>query len=523
MPSAAATTTLDTSSNDFLQILRTAGGLPNNQTSLLAAAQQFAAAASVAQHFAAAAATSNAGPQQSHLEQSKTTSPVKKKRKLESSTPKSPVKTPTSSSKPKPPTMVYNPTNWEFWGQFLATNQDPAALIRSVAYNHGASTDAQPIEEDSKPAAQTLLENEESGQPCQGSMPKEAEGIDRKRPAAIQELLQMKKARLGQPVVAEKLVKTEEEGTGNSHLSEILSRLCNGGPEEDAETTSNCSLNSLEGGKETPKKKVDEEKRLAQLQTTPLSGVKSLPSRTNDNDVSESPLASLVPHDRVFAQVPGRLSLLSNVVKYKMSVGEVKRRLMGPESFNFSLLGALLRRAKMPEKSQMLVDELNQVGLSIPRGRRRLSQVTLLSALTESESVQFAKDFQRIADTEFPCQQLAAVALGQSSGTTASMVFNGAIKQEDNEEGAGRLKQLEATLELANEFVELLKLDRSPVMDTNADPIFEREVQDPLSTFSMLTHGFGTPAVLVGMQMFSSFVQHQIQMVKSNHSKNNGF
>lgn len=48
-----------------------------------------------------------------------------------------------------------------------------------------------------------------------------------------------------------------------------------------------------------------------------------------------------------------------------MSVGEVRRRLMGPESFNFSLLGALLRRAKMPEKSQMLVDELEQV--RVPR------------------------------------------------------------------------------------------------------------------------------------------------------------
>lgn len=50
----------------------------------------------------------------------------------------------------------------------------------------------------------------------------------------------------------------------------------------------------------------------------------------------------------------------------------------------------------MPEKSQMLVEELNQVGLSIPRGRRRLSQITLLSALTEAESLQLVSDFKKV-------------------------------------------------------------------------------------------------------------------------------
>lgn len=45
-----------------------------------------------------------------------------------------------------------------------------------------------------------------------------------------------------------------------------------------------------------------------------------LPQRANDNDVCESPLSSLVPHDRTFAHVPGRLSLLSNVVKYKVNL-----------------------------------------------------------------------------------------------------------------------------------------------------------------------------------------------------------
>lgn len=128
-----------------------------------------------------------------------------------------------------------------------------------------------------------------------------------------------------------------------------------------------------------------------------------------------------------------------------------------------SLLGALLRRAKMPEKSQMLVDELGQVGLSIPRGRRRLSQVTLLSALTEAESVQFAKDFKRIAESEFPARQLASEFLVHQSESSSGVV-NG--ENNDKEQLRARLAKLKAAQKLTTEFLELMELDRSPIMDS---------------------------------------------------------
>jgi hypothetical protein len=41
-------------------------------------------------------------------------------------------------------------------------------------------------------------------------------------------------------------------------------------------------------------------------------------SMASDNGVYEAPVNGSVSHDQVFAQVPGRLSLLSNVVKYKV-------------------------------------------------------------------------------------------------------------------------------------------------------------------------------------------------------------
>lgn len=150
---------------------------------------------------------------------------------------------------------------------------------------------------------------------------------------------------------------------------------------------------------------------------------------------------------------------------------------MGPETFNFSLLGALLRRAKMPEKSQMLIGELEQVGLSIPRGRRRNTQITLLSALTEAEAIQFAKDFQKLAETEFPSRLIAELAVKRKITHSLNPQLTQQQKAANPPQQNGffdktqtvlnqQKEQITVALKMANEFLNLLAEDRSPVMDT---------------------------------------------------------
>lgn len=128
-------------------------------------------------------------------------------------------------------------------------------------------------------------------------------------------------------------------------------------------------------------------------------------SRNSDNHKDMIISSGMTAPTDVFCSVPGRLSLLSSTSKYKVTVGEVQRRLSPPECLNASLLGGVLRRychflyfslqtpywrmilsthrAKSKNGGKSLREKLEKIGLNLPAGRRKAANVTLLTSLVE--------------------------------------------------------------------------------------------------------------------------------------------
>jgi hypothetical protein len=110
------------------------------------------------------------------------------------------------------------------------------------------------------------------------------------------------------------------------------------------------------------------------------SGLRDSSSKENNHHS----MTSILPTD-IFCSTPGRLSLLSSTSKYKVTIAEVQRRLSPPECLNASLLGGVLRRAKSKDGGKVLRDKLDKIGMSLPAGRRKAANVTLLTSLVEGK------------------------------------------------------------------------------------------------------------------------------------------
>ena len=67
----------------------------------------------------------------------------------------------------------------------------------------------------------------------------------------------------------------------------------------------------------------------------------------------------------------------------------------------------LIIRAKSKDGGKMLRSKLERIGLTLPAGRRKAANVTLLTSLVEGEAIHLARDFGYICETEFPARPVA--------------------------------------------------------------------------------------------------------------------
>ncbi|XP_041421030.1 transcription factor AP-2-delta [Xenopus laevis] len=209
----------------------------------------------------------------------------------------------------------------------------------------------------------------------------------------------------------------------------------------------------------------------------------------------------------LFCSVPGRLSLLSSTSKYKVTIAEVKRRLSPPECLNASLLGGILRRAKSKNGGRCLREKLDRLGLNLPAGRRKAANVTLLTSLVEGEALHLARDFGYTCETEFP-----AKAVGEHL----------ARQHMEQKEQTARKKMILATKQICKEFQDLLSQDRSPLGSSRPTPILDHDIQRHLTHFSLITHGFGTPAICAALSTFQTVLSEMLNYLEKHMSNKTG-
>ncbi|KRZ97496.1 Transcription factor AP-2-delta [Trichinella sp. T8] len=246
------------------------------------------------------------------------------------------------------------------------------------------------------------------------------------------------------------------------------------------------------------------------IRTTPVTDLFDVVLRFESEDVARSNGCSLPnivvasPMD-IFCSVPGRLSLLSSTSKYKVTVGEIQRRLSPPECLNASLLGGILRRAKSKNGGKSLRESLEKIGLNLPAGRRKAANVTLLTSLVEGEAIHLARDFGYACETEFPSRQVGEyLCRARCSGNFQLM--------------QRRKEMLLSTKEVLKEFITLLNQDRSPLCNSRDPPILEPNIQRHLTHFSLLTHGFGSPAICSALSAVLSYIGESLKYLERHSS-----
>ena len=74
--------------------------------------------------------------------------------------------------------------------------------------------------------------------------------------------------------------------------------------------------------------------------------------------------------------------------------------------------------------------------------------------------------------------------------------------------------------------MDLLNQDRSPLCNTRPQPILDPSIQRHLTHFSMITHGFGSPAIVAALTSIQNYLNESVKYLDkvypSIHGNNEG-
>ncbi|XP_057560972.1 transcription factor AP-2-epsilon isoform X3 [Hippopotamus amphibius kiboko] len=159
-------------------------------------------------------------------------------------------------------------------------------------------------------------------------------------------------------------------------------------------------------------------------------------------------------------------------------------------------LSVYMSRAKSKNGGRCLRERLEKIGLNLPAGRRKAANVTLLTSLVEGEAVHLARDFGYVCETEFPAKAAAEYLCRQHAAPG---------------ELHSRKSMLLAAKQICKEFADLMAQDRSPLGNSRPALILEPGVQSCLTHFSLITHGFGGPAICAALTAFQNYLLESLK------------
>ena len=75
---------------------------------------------------------------------------------------------------------------------------------------------------------------------------------------------------------------------------------------------------------------------------------------------------------------------------------------------------------------------------------------------------------------------------------------------------------------MMKELLDLLNQDRSPLGNTRPQIILDHSIQRHLTHFSLITHGFGSPALVAGMTAVQNYLTEMLKFIEKNYPSTQG-